>query len=924
VKLFVLLVLMPTLVTLGCQSTGAGDKANMGRSAQSLPASIDKVTSVEGITEYRLENGLKVLLFPDQSKAKVTVNMTYLVGSRFEGYGEAGMAHLLEHMLFKGTPERPNIWELLQDRGAQFNGTTWTDRTNYYETLPASPENLRFALALEADRMVNSVIAEKDLQKEFSVVRNEFEMQENNPGSILLQRMHSTAFLWHNYGQSTIGNKSDIERVPVANLRRFYEKYYQPDNAILVVAGQFDKEQALQQIEEYFAPIPKPERTLQTPYTQEPVQDGERSVVLRRTGDVALAGVLYHIVPGSHEDFVAIEALSDILLREPGGIVYEKLVEGGWASGVYGGPFSWHDPGTFWSIAQISEGKSPEKTQQLLIEAIEGLDKKAITKQKVDRFRQKALSDFRLRMANSQSIAVGLSEWAAMGDWRLMFVHRDRIENLQVDEVQQVVDRYFVSSNRTQGLFLPQEQPQRAPQPKQPDVPALVEGYEGREVMAAGEAFEPTYANVAKRTQYSTLPMGAKAAFLAKQTRGETIEMSLSVHYGSAAKLVDLAQAEELLPSLMLRGTESLDFQALQDRMVELDAKISGTHVGPGQAQFRISTVRENFPAVIELMGQILREPALSAEEFEVLKNKQITSLQESLTDPRRLAQNALARISYPYDRSSIFYVPTLAEQLAQVKATDVSKLRTLYEQFWGAQDMSITVVGDFDRDVTEQKLSQVLAGWNAQQPFQKIVASHRDAAIDKVVIDTPDKKGAMVLVGHNLALNVTDERYPALWVGSFMVGGSPSSRIFDRLRQKEGLAYGAWGSIVPAFEGDFGRFVAGAICAPKNAGKAMSYLMEEITKFDNQGVTADELQQARKALLAQIRNRLADDRYLVGFIDRTLDTGRSIGFYDDLVAKLRKVDVAEVNRIVAETLQSDAMARVTAADLSQSQAASH
>jgi len=185
--------------------------------SQELPKGVKKVTSVEGITEYNLENGLKVLMFPDPSKPTITVNVTYLVGSRHEGYGETGMAHLLEHMVFKGTPKHPNIPQELTEHGARPNGTTWYDRTNYFETFSATEENLKWALDLESDRMVNSFIAKKDLDSEFSVVRNEFESGENSPFRVLMERVISGAFLWHNYGKSTIGNRSDIERVPIDN-----------------------------------------------------------------------------------------------------------------------------------------------------------------------------------------------------------------------------------------------------------------------------------------------------------------------------------------------------------------------------------------------------------------------------------------------------------------------------------------------------------------------------------------------------------------------------------------------------------------------------------------------------------------------------------------------------------------------------------
>ena len=249
-----------------------------------------KITSIEGISEYRLENGLKVLLFPDPSKPTVTVNVTVFVGSRHEGYGEAGMAHLLEHMLFKGTPDHPSIPKALQSRGAHFNGTTSLDRTNYFETLPASDENLEFAIELESDRLINSYVKGEDLASEMTVVRNEFERGENNPHAILGQRIMSAAFNWHNYGQSTIGNRADIERVPIESLRAFYKRYYQPDNAMVVIAGRFDEAKALEYVGKYFGTIPKPERKLPATYTEEPAQDGERTVTLRRVGEVAVVG----------------------------------------------------------------------------------------------------------------------------------------------------------------------------------------------------------------------------------------------------------------------------------------------------------------------------------------------------------------------------------------------------------------------------------------------------------------------------------------------------------------------------------------------------------------------------------------------------------------------------------------------------------
>src|SRR5262245_25056349 len=246
----------------------AGQAAPAAPAAQSLPSGVERITSVEGITEYRFANGLQVLLFPDQSKQTITVNVTYKVGSRHEGYGETGMAHLLEHLVFKGSPKHRNIPQELTEHGSRPNGSTWYDRTNYFETFAATEENLRWALDLESDRMVNSFIAKADLDSEMTVVRNELESGENSPTNVLLQRVMSTAYLWHNYGKSTIGSRSDLENVPIDRLQAFYRTYYQPDNAVLLVAGKFDEPKTLGMIAQYFGAIPKPTRPLPTAYTQ--------------------------------------------------------------------------------------------------------------------------------------------------------------------------------------------------------------------------------------------------------------------------------------------------------------------------------------------------------------------------------------------------------------------------------------------------------------------------------------------------------------------------------------------------------------------------------------------------------------------------------------------------------------------------------
>jgi zinc protease len=314
--------------------------------AQTLPQGVQKVTSVEGVTEYAFPNGLHVLLFPDNSKPKVTVNVVYLVGSRNEGYGETGMAHLLEHMTFKSATSGRVLFKDLTDRaGGNFNGQTSFDQTMYYETVNASDENLRWALDLETDRMARMTMLKSDLDTEMTVVRNEMESGENSPINVLEERVMGAAFNFHNYGKTVIGNRTDVERVPIANLAAFYRKYYQPDNADLIIAGQIDESKTLAMVAATLGSIPRPQRVLTQPYTSEPTQEGERSVVLRRVGNVQAIMAAYHIPAALHPDMAPLEVLAQVLGAPQTGRLYKALVDTQQAVAASMSAEDQHDPG---------------------------------------------------------------------------------------------------------------------------------------------------------------------------------------------------------------------------------------------------------------------------------------------------------------------------------------------------------------------------------------------------------------------------------------------------------------------------------------------------------------------------------------------------------------------------------------------------
>jgi zinc protease len=882
-----------------------------------------KVTAVEGIEEYRLANGLRVLLFPDASKPTFTVNLTVFVGSRHEGYGETGMAHLLEHMLFKGTPTHPDIWKLLQDRGAKFNGSTWFDRTNYYEELPAAPENLEFALRLEADRMINSRIAAEDLAKEFSVVRNEFEMGENSPPDVLEEKMFAAAFQWHNYGKSTIGSRTDIERVPVDNLRAFYRRFYQPDNALLVVAGKFEPARALELVDRSFGAIPRPTRQLPVTWTEEPIQDGERAVVLRRTGDVAVVAALYHAVAGADPDWNVFNATADVLTSKPSGRLYKALVEKGLASEVFGTVYPTAEPGVLFVGAKVRPGGSPEKVRDALLRTIEGLSQAPVAEAEVDRWRARSIREFELALTNTAQVGVALSDWAAMGDWRLFFHTRDRLKQVKAADVTRVAKAYLQAANRTVGMFIPTKTPERAPAPARIDVAALMKDFKSEVSTAEGEAFAATIENVEKRTTRQTLPGGLELALLPKKTKGAAVRVALTVRYGSEKDLKGKVTPANAIASMLMRGSRKHNFQELKDEFDRLKAEVrfGGGRFSvaiPGVERMRIKTVRENLPAVLTLVSEVLREPAFPAKEWETLRKEALARLEEERQDPMANGFRVLMQKMFPEPKGDVRYRPSVQESIDDLKRTRVADVARLHRALWGASTAQLSIVGDFDVEPVKALLSEKLASWKSARPFARVTQPFKEGLVEKAEVNTPDKEMAMVAVGHPLEVRDDDGEYPALLLINHILGGSASSRLLGRLRQKDGLSYTAFSQINARPDDRSGLFFAGAICAPQNADKAMAAMLEEIEKLLRDEVPAAELADAKRSYAAGWDGRIAEDDFVADELAQGLYLDRSFEHWRKINERIQSLTAAEVQAVARKYLKPDKLARVRAGDLSK------
>ncbi|MFM2095138.1 MAG: Protease 3 precursor, partial [Planctomycetota bacterium] len=890
-------------------------------SAQSKQGDNDSpqaLRTIEGISEYRLDNGLQLLLFPDPSKPTVTVNMTVFVGSRHEGYGEAGMAHLLEHMLFKGTTKNPAIPKVLQDRGANFNGTTWLDRTNYFETLPASDENLAFAIELEADRLMNSLIRGEDLASEMTVVRNEFESGENSPEMILSQRMMAAAFEWHNYGRATIGNRADIERVPLPKLREFYRKYYQPDNVMLVIAGQFETDAALKLVLEHFGSLPKPARQLDTTYTEEPAQDGERVVTLQRVGKVPVVGAMYHVPSGGHPDFAPIAVLDSVLTAMPTGRLYKGLVEKKKAASVSSAAWALHDPGILQFSAEIAGGSDPQAVLGELTQIVESVGAEGVTPEEVERARQKLLKQRELDAADSAKLAIELSEWAAMGDWRLYFLFRDRLEKVAPSDLQRVAAEYLVPHNRTVGKFLPVETPTRANIPATPSFTEMIGDYRGRGEVEVGEAFDVKPEAIEARTKRTKLSSGLQLALLPKKTRGEAVTLVLTLRYGNEENLKNIGKAADYLPRLMTLGTRQLDRQQLEEAWDQHRAEVNATGQ-PGELTIAIKTKRKSLPDVLDLLRQVLREPSLPESELELLRQGDLARLTQALDDPQMLATRAVNRRLNPYPAEDPRHVPTLADEIELMKKLTIRDVRQLYERYLSGSHGELSVVGDFDGEEITPMLDRLFAGWKSERPFARLTRSgsvpYKPSA---ETIKTPDKANATYFAGMAFAMRDDHPDFPALLLGNFILGGGSglSSRLGDRVREQEGLSYGVGSGLRSSSVDARTTFYVFAIANPQNMDKLKAVIREEHERLLKEGVTDEELAAAKQGFLQQMEVDRTNDAGLAQELNDSLLARRTLKFDADLEARLRDTTTAQVLAAVKKYLSPDRMILVIAGDL--------
>lgn len=905
-------------VTVSNSAPAASQIAPPLKAGMAQPTGTEQIgRKVYGITEYRLANGLTVLIRPDDTKPTMTINLVYKVGSRHEGPGEAGMAHLLEHMLFKGTTVFPTPDEEMRRRGIDSNGTTSLDRTNYYGTFNASDETRDWMLGWLADAMQNVRISEEKLKSERSVVLNEMDADDDSRSGSLSKLLRATAYQFHPYGRPVIGTRSDVEAMSAASLQRFYQTWYRPDNAVLIITGKFESGSTLAKVQQLFGSIPRPSALISQPHTLEPVQQGEREAVLRREGGNPMLRLAYHIPDVASRDSVALKILGLMLTIEPEGELYIELVKPGHATGISASTTEDADPGLLVFYVSFTDEKQRDLIRNTLVRHIEQNPK--LHQSLLDLLKQ-AIRHARERIGeDAESMALSLGKFAALGDWRLGFARGDWAEQMSLDEIRAAAKRWLVRDNRTLAWYMPTENLARAPQHARTDVAAALQNHQWPE----GNDFVPdvpiTPEYITSHAQKGQLPNGLRYALLPRKIKGDRVKLNLDLRWGSLESLSGRWRDVDFLDGLLKQETRSMSQTQLRDRLIELDADMSVSG-GSGGAKLWLDVPRRNLEAAMTLAASMMREPVFRDDLFQENRRAAFAGIKASQGKPQRLIAEEFSRRGRQYPLDDPRHDRTEDALRADYEAQTTDRMARFWKDFAGASEGELSAMGNFDPDELKALVQQLFGDWKTPHPYQRFPDSYHHYGTGRVILTTPDHANAEFTQTRQFRMSQQHADYPALALAVRILGSGPESRLWKRVREQEGLSYSVSASLDASYDRDDANIDIDASFAPKNLHRLEAAIDEEIRRALEHGFTQQELDDARRRRQEGRRAYLADEDNLVSMMSSQLYWGTSMKEWLENDTKLASLTLDEVNAAFRKWFSPDQSLTVAAGSFEKSQ----
>ncbi len=861
-----------------------------------------------GIQEYKMvSNGLTVLLKEDHSAPVATFMVTYDVGSRNEAIGYTGSTHLLEHLMFKGsrkfnTDKGNSVFQLLQSLGARMNATTWLDRTNYFETVPS--EHLETAIEIEADRMRNAYIKEEDRQSEMTVVRNEFERGQNSPFGVLDEHIWAMAYMAHPYHHSTIGWKSDIEGVSIERLKDFYDTFYWPNNATATIVGDFKKEEALNMVRKHFGRIPKSRNEIPEVYTEEPEQEGQRRVVLKRAGQQGVVGVAHKTPSATHEDAPAFLVLSSILSSGKNSRFYKKITDKGLTTSVFIWDSLFRDPGLFAVYANLTPGTGHKEVEEIIMAEYEEIKKRGVTEEELDKAKAQLIANMKFRQDGSYMVAGSLNEAIASGDWTLYTRYEERVSGVTAEDIKSIVERYFLEDLSTVGHF----------------VPKAVGGGGARRGPSSTTELEQM-----KQKHFSTNEGNKEGLLLAQIEDSEPVEgvRLLTLKRGSGVVTFSGSflggdiyapstnpRIPDVVVSMLDQGTTKNSKFEISSKLEGAGARLSFSN-GKARVGFGGKFLSEDMSLVVGLLAEQLKLPAFDSEELEKTKSRLITGYKKSKESTRGNALNDMLKSFYPPGHQNASESPDISiKHIENITAED---LKNYHKETYGRGSMVFVAVGDVNHAELSSLLKESFKNWKTSPLSDKKEEKSGSKSGGKTYITMEDKTSTDFLVGIPVGINRDHPDYRPLYVASYILGGNFSGRLMQTVRVKEGLTYGIRSSMSGFSNDNDGYWYVGGTFAPELLSRGESSTLREIKKWAEDGVTQKELDIAKTTLTGSYRVGFDTTGGLANGILSAVVDWEDLSYVDSQPDKINTVTLEEVNNAIKKYISIEDLYRVAA-----------
>ena len=890
--------------------------------AHALPANVEHVETLGDLAQYRLKsNGMSLLLHADRSAPVATFMVVYHIGSRNEAPGNTGSAHLLEHMIFNKSTQnfgRANghktFQEVLYEVGADFgssNMTTWYDRMNGYSTVPS--DKLEIAMKIEADRLGRGLILDSERQSEMSVVRNEYEIGQNNPARVLLEEVVASAIRAHPYHWSTIGYRSDIEGVTTEKLREHYKTFFHPDNAEAILVGDFDTEQALAMFDREFGAFPRSPKPIPQVITVEPPQEGERRVVVRRAGTAGLINIGWTRPGVMHPDFRALMLLDGILSDGVNSRLYKALVDTGVATDVAVSNAELRDPYPFMVRATLASGRTHEEAEQVIKRVIAEVVAAGVTDAEVRRARSQIDVELARNREGPYKYARTLGEQVASAHWKRFITLPEDLRTVGAVDVQRVARAYFLPERATVGWFIPAaaNTPRAQAVPASPPLPSPTAARAGpASATALAAAPKQTFA---QRTVRRVLANGV-VVDVVRNPATPTVAVRGMVFAGDASSPAGQPALAALTSKMLSRGTASRTKEEIGSLLAAAGATRSYA-TSLGEASFIGTGLARDLPLLLEVLGEELRQPAFADEELakakRELENDYLRADDDtSLRAFERLSQLVFAPL-HPY------YPQPRAAKVANALALTAAQLREFHARRFNGANVVVAIVGDVDPAQALGLVEKSLGALPVGRRFElSTIARTSPKAPVREIVAMAGKANMNIVMGAASGLRRRDADFEAALVANAALGQSAlSSRIGRRVRDTEGLSYSLLSRFGLSEELD-GLWYVNVNVAPQNLAKALKSTREEIDKYAKEGATDEEVRAQKSFFAGNYQVNLGSNAGVAAALVAAERYGFGPGDLDEYPARIRAVTREQANAALKKYFAADKLSLVIAGDL--------